>query len=280
MHDVEERLAADLADAARAARLTPPGLDAIAAGAARRRRHRRARTGALAVAATVLVAAGAVAVVGAADRDDTVVGDQPTTTTTPTTDSTTTEPEPFDTPVTSVVEPPAVEDPSAVGVPVAGNLALRPDGLGAFDFGAPMAEVMAEVVATLGEPRHQPRFEGVAGCAPFMADAVWTSGLSLTFEGTSWETLGLTSWFVSDSLPGFTTHRFETAEGAVLGADLATWRAVYGTALTASPEGDDPAVEHNVTIALPGGDMLGWDGAGAPLAVRNLGLPTTCSIGD
>jgi hypothetical protein len=272
MHDVEERLAADLADAARAASVTPPELGAIAAGAARRRRRRRARTGALAVAATVLVAAGAVAVVGAADRDDTVVGDQPTTTTTPTTDSTTAEPEPF--------EPPAVEDPPAVGVPLAENLTLRPDGLGAFDFGAPMAEVMADVVATLGEPRHQPRAEGVTGCAPYMADAVWTSGLSLTFEGTSWETLGLTSWFVSEPLPEFTTHRFRTAEGAVLGADLATWRAVYGTALTVSPEGDDPAVEHNVTIDLPGGQMLGWDGAGAPLAVRNLGLPNTCSIGD
>jgi hypothetical protein len=274
MHDVEERLAADLADAARAASVTPPELGAIAAGAARRRRRRRARTGALAVAATVLVAAGAVAVVGTANRDDTVVGDQPTTTTTPTTDPTTAEPEPFEPPVTSLVEPPAV------GVPVAENLTLRPDGLGAFDFGAPMAEVMAEVVATLGEPRRQPRAEGVTGCAPYMADAVWTSGLSLTFEGTSWETLGLTSWFVSDSLPEFTTHRFRTAEGAVLGADLATWRAVYGTALTVSPEGDDPAVEHNVTIDLPGGQMLGWDGAGAPLAVRNLGLPNTCSIGD
>ena len=66
MDTVEQRLVADLTDAAEAAMadgLTPPDRAAVAATVARRRRTRRLRVG-LATAAVTLVVAGAVAALG------------------------------------------------------------------------------------------------------------------------------------------------------------------------------------------------------------------------
>lgn len=82
MDTVEQRLVADLTDAAEAAMadgLTPPDRAAVAATVARRRRTRRLRVG-LATAAVTLVVAGAVAaLVGGDGKDQTETGPADTT---------------------------------------------------------------------------------------------------------------------------------------------------------------------------------------------------------
>jgi hypothetical protein len=113
MDTLEQRLTADLTDAAEAAMaagLTPPDRAAIAAGAAARQRRRRLRIG-VAVAACVLAVAGAVAALSGDDPSRTEMApattgtDRPTPTSTAKTTTSSTQPTDTSTSGTTVEGP-------------------------------------------------------------------------------------------------------------------------------------------------------------------------------
>jgi hypothetical protein len=273
MTDLETRLHADLTEAAQAADLRPPDREAVAATVARRRRQRRARTAALAVAASVVVAAAAVAVLGAVRDDDRTVTDGPTTTAptteVPPTTSTTTS-------TTSSTTTPAVpSDPSLV--PVSVNLVLRPDGLGPFDFGAPQDEVMAALVAELGEPRARYEGGGAPGCEPAAEQVAWI-GLILTFEGPDMGSLRLTQWSAGFGNPEAPSN-YRTQDGPALGDPVAVWQLAYGSSFQIEPGG--PGELRTVTINRAGVTLQGRAGPEEPVAVNGLWRMTTdCAMGD
>jgi hypothetical protein len=280
MTDLETRLAADLADAARRADLRTPAREAVAVTVARRRHRRRVRTTVLAVAATVLVVAAAVATVGALrDDDHTMIDEPPAPTTTTTVPPTTAPVVTASTIVLYPGDPNATPTTSGEGSspPVSTNLVLRPDGIGPFDFGAPEDEVVAAVTAELGDPRGHFPGGGNRGCQPEAEDVAWI-GLILTFEGPDAGSMRLTAWSagLGDNPQQRRNYRME--DGPTLGDPVPVWQAAYGSRFSlALLDSQFPSV----TIRFPGATVEGTAGPDEPLVVDSLWRRTTdCVLGD
>ncbi len=265
MNDLEERLATHLTQAADAADLTPPDGDDVLAAVAQHRRRRRIRTGLLAAAAA-LVAAGTVSVLTTDNRSRTDIIDNPSTTTTeadPTTTTSTTS-------TTTTPPPPAGQVgtvPAGPALPIAEGLDLRPDGLGPFDYGTPMAEVHAAVTAELGAPldpgelrqMHSPcPGPNVDPAALVVHDVRW-DGITITFSGPDAASLRFAGWYASHM--STTTHVLRMAAGPTMDEPVATvWKDAYGDAIEVSQEsatdGDGTVIRH-VTLQLAEGLVYG-----------------------
>jgi hypothetical protein len=290
--DLETRLAEDLHRAAEAAPLQPPSLDAVRADAAQRSRRHRIRVAALAVAATVVVAAGAAALLARADADPdhTDIGRSPTTEPAPTTETTvpTTEP-PATTPSTAPPATVPADDglPGTAG-PVVEELALRPDGIGPYDFGTPYDEIVPAVNALLGQPMSvtapqpvvmgcvtQSRQGGTEPATPegkYYAVVLWDE-VVLDFDGPDERSLSLNGWRLSalQSDP----RQMRMAGGPTVTEPLSAWRAAYGAQL------DEQSSEQFV-LNLPSGPVQVTTFQDPQLGeIRRLDAGTYCDpIGD
>ena len=278
MLDLEDRLTADLATAAQAADPHPPNRRAVSATVARRRHRRRVRATVLAVAASVIVAAGAVAALGAVRDDDHTVIEQPTTTVPPTTEVPVTTSSTSST-TSSTTTPPAISG-NPLRVPVSESLVLRADGIGPFDFGAPQDEVMAGVVAELGEPRSRYQGGGPSqNCEPAAEEVAWI-GLFLRFEGPDQGSLRLTGWsagYGNAQAP----RTFRMQDGPALGEPVPVWQAAYGSALRVEPSPGPPVGYQSLTLNLDGVTLDGSAGPDEPVVVNGMTRMTTnCSLGD
>lgn len=230
------RISDVLTRAAESAQLAAPTRADITTLAGRRRQRRRVRAGLLAAAAVTLVVVGAVALL---DRD--APGSSPS---------------------------------GEAEVPVAESLALRGDGLGEFDFGSPMADVMAAVTAELGSPLRNTKVEGAPNCQPVARDVSWED-LALTFEGPADGALVLTSWYTDDVASNPQVKRMRMAGGPAMGEPLPAWQAAFGSQFHATP--GFPA---NFTIDLPGGRVTGNADRGDPPEVTSLASQMDCVLGD
>jgi hypothetical protein len=278
--DLDLRISDVLTRAAESAQLAVPTRADITTLAGRRRQRRRVRAALLAAAAVALVVVGAVAVLDL-DGDGKAVTDTvppatgdtvaPTTapTTTPTGQQTATSTPP-PTEATGTTTPSSGEG----GVPVSESLALRGDGLGAFDFGAPMAGVMAAVTAELGPPLQNTKVEGAPNCQAVARDVVWED-LALTFEGPTDGALVLTSWYTDDVGSNPQVKRMRVAGGPALGEPLSAWQAAFGSQFHANP-----AFPTNFTVDLPGGRVTGNADRGDPPEVTSLASRMDCVLGD
>jgi hypothetical protein len=208
----DPRLAARLARAADDAGLRVPALGAVRADADRRTRSRQLRILGGVAAAVVLVAA---VVAGLATRGD----DAPEAAADPEPSSTSIDPAP----VASTAAPTT----APATTPPADQLALRPEGIGAYDFGAPAGEVIAAVTDLRGAPSIPSNPLETVGCldaagmavagdegadAPtaelppsagtglYMDDVQW-SELRLGFAGPDADSLVFTGWLTRSSDP-------------------------------------------------------------------------------
>jgi hypothetical protein len=267
MDTIEQLLTDDLRAAAEAADLTPPDVDDILATVAQHRRRRRIRTG-LAVAAAALVAAGTVSILTTDNPSRTDISDNPTTTTTEP-DPSTTDPTTTTTPTTTT-PPPAEQsgaDPAGPALPIAEGLDLRPDGLGPFNYGTPMAEVHAAVTAELGAPidpgevlqMYSPCLGPNADPAALVVQEVRWDGLTISFSGPDATSLRFVGW---NAVHMSTTARvLRMADGPTMDAPVATvWKDVYGDAIDVTQEPDtdgDGTVILHVSLPLPEGLVYG-----------------------
>ncbi len=208
-------------------------------------------------AAIVLIAAVVAGVATRPDPEPEAAGDADTTTTSA-------DPVASTAPATAAIAPPDDGLPGTAG-PVVDELALRPDGIGSYDFGTPAGEIVPAVTALLGPPENPGSTSEVVACfdvggtaaspLPFApasdeptsaTDVLWPD-LRLTFAGRDPESVVLTGWAVYVSASD--GRQMRMADGPVVSEALPAWQATYGDKV-------ESVDDQEFQVSFPAGPVL------------------------